>query len=120
MVPLAMQSLPPALIFFSILLCPESPRWLASKDDWDGASRVLANVRHLPEQHSYVQQELLELKTQLEEERRSVHGTGFWALQKECWLIPGNRKRALMSIGLMVCQQWTGVCQAEPNLYQPS
>jgi hypothetical protein len=56
-----------------------------------------------------VQQELLELRTQLEEDRRSVHGSGFWALQKECWLIPGNRRRALMSIGLMVCQQWTGV-----------
>ncbi|KAL1983817.1 hypothetical protein VTN96DRAFT_9903 [Rasamsonia emersonii] len=117
MVPLAMQSLPPALIFFSILLCPESPRWLASKDDWDGASRVLSSVRHLPVQHPYVQQELLELRTQLEEERRSIHGTGFWAMQKECWLIPGNRKRALMSIGLMLCQQWTGTNAV--NYYAP-
>jgi hypothetical protein len=110
MVPLAMQSLPPVLIFISILFCPESPRWLASKDNWDEASKVLSTVRHLPTDHPYVQQELLELRTQLEEDRRSVHGaSGFWALQKECWLIPGNRRRALMSIGLMVCQQWTGV-----------
>ncbi|KAL1963326.1 hypothetical protein VTN77DRAFT_8447 [Rasamsonia byssochlamydoides] len=117
MVPLAMQSLPPVLIFSSIMLCPESPRWLASKDDWDGAARVLSGVRHLPVQHPYIQQELLELRTQLEEERRSVHGSGFWALQKECWLIPGNRKRALMSIGLMVCQQWTGTNAI--NYYAP-
>jgi len=114
-VPLAMQSLPPVLIFVSILFCPESPRWLASKDDWDKASMVLANVRHLPVEHPYIQQELLELRTQLEEERRSVHGEGFWAIQKECWLIPGNRKRALMSIGLMVCQQWTGVRLPHPS-----
>lgn len=100
-VPLAMQSLPPVLIFVSILFCPESPRWLASKDNWESASSVLATVRHLPVEHPYVQQELLELRTQLEEERRSIHGTGFWATQKECWLIPGNRKRALMSIGLV-------------------
>ncbi len=113
-VPLAMQSLPPVLIFLSILFCPESPRWLASKDDWEGASKVLSTVRHLPIDHPYVQQELLELRTQLEEEQRSVHGTGFWATQKECWLIPGNRKRALLSIGLMVCQQWTGVCPFIP------
>ena len=109
MVPLAMQSLPPVLIFVSILFCPESPRWLASKDNWEDASAVLSNVRHLPVEHPYIQTELLELRTQLDEERRSVHGTGFWAVQKECWLIPANRKRALLSIGLMVCQQWTGV-----------
>ncbi|RKU39802.1 hypothetical protein DL546_000837 [Coniochaeta pulveracea] len=118
MVPLAMQSLPPVLIFVSILFCPESPRWLASKDNWEDASRVLADVRHLPIEHPYVQQELLELRTQLEEERRSVHGTGFWALQKECWLIPANRKRALLSIGLMVCQQWTGTNAI--NYYAPT
>lgn len=114
MVPLAMQSLPPVLIFGSILLCPESPRWLASKDNWEKGSAVLSTVRQLPIDHPYIQTELLELRTQLEEERRSVHGTGFWAVQKECWLVPANRKRALLSIGLMVCQQWTGV--SEPAL----
>ncbi|CAK7201755.1 hypothetical protein SEUCBS139899_004469 [Sporothrix eucalyptigena] len=117
MVPLAMQSLPPVLIFGSILLCPESPRWLASRDNWEAATKVLSDVRHLPESHPYVQQELLELRAQLEEEQRSVHGTGFWAQQKECWLVPGNRKRALMSIGLMVCQQWTGTNAI--NYYAP-
>jgi MFS family permease len=108
-VPLAMQSLPPVLILISIFFCPESPRWLARKDNWEKASNVLSGVRHLPVEHPYIQQELLELRTQLEEERRSVHGSGFIAINKECWTIPGNRKRTLMSIGLMVCQQWTGV-----------
>ncbi|ROW01277.1 hypothetical protein VMCG_05875 [Cytospora schulzeri] len=116
-VPLAMQSLPPFLIFISIIFCPESPRWLASKDHWEKASSVLSSVRHLPVEHPYIQQELLELRTQLEEERRSVHGTGFWAMQKECWLIPGNRKRVLMAIGLMTAQQWTGTNAI--NYYAP-
>jgi hypothetical protein len=109
-----MQSLPPILIFGSILLCPESPRWLASQDNWEETTKVLVTVRHLPSDHPYIQQELLELRTQLEEERRSAGGNGFWALQKECWLIPGNRNRALLSIGLMVCQQWTGVSPPPP------
>lgn len=108
MVPLAMQSLPPVLVFISILFCPESPRWLASKDNWDDASRILATVRHLPVDHPYVQQELLELRTQLDNERRSVHGSGFWALQRECWLIPGNQGRVLMAIAVMIGAQWTG------------
>ena len=114
MVPLAMQSLPPILIFGSILLCPESPRWLASQDNWEETTKVLVTVRHLPSNHPYIQQELLELRTALEEERRSADGNGFWALQRECWLIPGNRNRALLSIGLMVCQQWTGVSPSTP------
>jgi len=38
-------------------------------------------------------------------------------LQKEMWLIPGNRKRALISIGLMVCQQMTGTNAI--NYYAP-
>lgn len=104
-----MQSLPPFLLFVSILLCPESPRFLAKQDNWDRASKVLSMVRNLPAEHPYVQAELAEMHAQLEEERNSVNGQGFWALQKECWLIPGNRNRALLSIGLMVCQQMTGV-----------
>ncbi|KAF2103767.1 MFS transporter [Rhizodiscina lignyota] len=118
MVPLAMQSLPPVLIFVSILFCPESPRWLARQDNWDRASNVLSTVRQLPIDHPYIQQELLELRTALEEERRSVHGSGFWALQKEMWLIPGNRNRALLSIALMTGQQWTGTNAI--NYYAPT
>lgn len=111
-----MQSLPPFLIFVTIFFCPESPRWLASKDNWEKASSVLSTVRHLPVEHPYIQQELLELRTQLEEERRSVHGEGFWAMQKECWLIPGNRKRVLLAMALMTAQQWTGVSiSVRPN-----
>jgi hypothetical protein len=46
---------------------------------------------------------------QLEIERRLVGDATTWTLLKEMWLIRGNRKRALISIGLMVCQQMTGV-----------
>lgn len=46
---------------------------------------------------------------QLEIERRLVGDATTWTLLKEMWLIRGNRNRALISIGLMVCQQMTGV-----------
>lgn len=107
-VPLSMQSLPPFLLFTAILFCPESPRWLASKDNWDEASRILSIVRNLPTSHPYVQAELLEMQTQLEAERGRAGGNSYWALTKEAWTIPGNRKRAIMVIGLMTAQQWTG------------
>ncbi|KIX08546.1 uncharacterized protein Z518_03202 [Rhinocladiella mackenziei CBS 650.93] len=117
-VPLSMQSLPPLLLFCSILFCPESPRWLASRDNWDKASKILCTVRHLPETHPYIQAELLEMKTTLDAERGRLGGNSYWALTKEAWTIPGNRRRSIMAIGLMTAQQWTGTNAI--NYYAPT
>jgi MFS family permease len=114
MVPLSCQSICPALLFFSMLFCPESPRWLASQDRWEDATAVLSDVRRLPPNHPYLQQELLELRTGIDQEKAIMQGTGFWAIQKECWTIPSNRKRALVTIGLITCQQWSGVSNYDP------
>ena len=107
-VPLAMQILPAAFLFAGMLFCNESPRYLAKQDNWEKASKVLSHVRKLPITHPYVQAELLEMQTQLEEERAIVGGNSFWDQQKEMWTVSGNRKRAIISISLMVCQQMTG------------
>lgn len=108
------QSLAPALLLITMLFCPESPRWLASQDQWDKATDVLADVRHLPREHPYLQQELLELRTQLDQEKAIMGNTGFWALQKECWTIAGNRKRALLTILILIFNQWSGVSIPSP------
>ncbi|CAH0047364.1 unnamed protein product [Clonostachys solani] len=118
MVPLACQSICPTLLFFSILWCPESPRWLASQDRWDQASAVLSDVRHLPIDHPYIQGELLELRTQLDQEKATMQGAGFWSLQKECWTVPTNRKRALLTVGMITFQQWSGT--GAINYYAPT
>lgn len=46
---------------------------------------------------------------QLEAERRLVGDASNLTLLKEMVLVPANRKRGLISIALMVCQQMTGV-----------
>lgn len=46
---------------------------------------------------------------QLDAERRLVGDATNIVLLKEMFLVPSNRKRALISIFLMICQQMTGV-----------
>jgi sugar porter (SP) family MFS transporter len=116
-VPLIMQGLPAVLLFGSMWFCNESPRWLARQDRWDEASRVLSLVRGLPATHPYVAGELTEIKDQLDHERRLIGNAGFKDLMREMWTIPGNRNRALLSVGLMICQQMTGTNAI--NYYAP-
>lgn len=103
-----MQALPAVLLLGSMFFCNESARWLARKDRWEDAARILSLVRSLPQDHPYVAGEMQEIADQLEHERRLIGNATFKVLMREMWLIPGNRKRALISVGLMICQQMTG------------
>lgn len=104
-------------MFFGICFCNESPRWLARQDNWDKATAVMARVSNLPPDHPYVRDNLAEMAQQLENECLLIGGSSFWDLQREMWTIRGNRNRALVSIGLMVCQQMTGTNAI--NYYAP-
>ncbi|PNS14245.1 hypothetical protein CAC42_6758 [Sphaceloma murrayae] len=115
--PLISQAFPAITLFICMFFCKESPRWLAKADRWEDAEKVLSTLRQLPRDHEYVRGELGEIREQLEQERRLVGGSSFMDLQKEMWLIPGNRKRALISVGLMICQQMTGTNAI--NYYAP-
>lgn len=115
--PLAIQALPAALLCLSMLLCQESPRWLARQDRWEETKSVLSRIRHLPPTHPYIQEELREIVDQLEHERQLIGDATFWNLQREMWTIAGNRKRVLISITLMICQQMTGTNAI--NTYAP-
>ncbi|ESZ94537.1 putative MFS quinate transporter [Sclerotinia borealis F-4128] len=116
-VSLALQMLPAIFLLLGIALCHESPRWLARQDNWEKATAVLSKVSNLPPDHPYIRMELEEMSEQLENERRLINGAGFLDLMKEMWTIRGNRNRALISIGLMICQQMTGTNAI--NYYAP-
>ncbi|PLB36362.1 sugar porter family MFS transporter [Aspergillus candidus] len=117
LVPLAMQGLPAVLLLIGMLLCNESPRWLAKQDRWEEARSTLSRVRNLPPTHPYVDAEFQDIANQLESERQLIGGSSFWDLMKEMFLITGNRNRVLLSIFLMVCQQMTGTNAI--NYYAP-
>lgn len=116
--PLAIQALPALLLFCCMLMCNESPRWLARKDRWEESKAVLAKLRGLPPTHPYLEEEFKEIVDQLEHERKLIGDATFMNLQREMWTIKGNRNRALISIGLMICQQMTGTNAI--NVYAPT
>lgn len=107
-VPLAVQGIPAVLLLICMYFCNESPRWLMKQDRWEEAKAVLSKVRMLPPNHEYVEAEFGEMVTQLENERALMQGAGFMDLMREMWLIAGNRRRAILVVVLMICQQMTG------------
>src|ERR1700744_5197427 len=102
-VPLAMQALPAVLLIICMLLNSESPRYLAKMDDTDQAIKVLSRIRNLPPTHPYVKAEMDGILEQLDQERRLIGGSTLKDLLAEMWHLPGNRKRLLLSISLMIC-----------------
>ncbi|TEA19548.1 putative quinate permease [Colletotrichum sidae] len=117
MIPLVIQGAPPLLLMISMFLCNESPRHLAKQDKWEEALSVLSSIRSLPPDHPYVAAEFADIRAAIEEENAILDGANWMSLQKEMWLVPSNRKRAIISILLMFFQQMTGTNAI--NYYAP-
>lgn len=105
-VPLGLQLLPGVLLCVGMLVCPESPRWLARQDRWDDSLKVLKQIRNLPGDSPYIQEELSEIRQQVEEHtanRMTLKGMFNRLFQK------GVRNRIGIGLLLMACQNMTGV-----------
>ena len=66
-IPLALQLVPGVLLFAGMWWCPESPRWLARGDNFEGAEKILTYLRMLPSDHPYIRRELGEIRAQVEQ-----------------------------------------------------
>jgi MFS family permease len=71
----------------------------------------------MPAESEYVSSEIQDMAEQLDHERRLTGDASAKTLFREMWLIPGNRKRAIISVLLMICQQMTGTNAV--NYYAP-
>ncbi|KAJ4425197.1 hypothetical protein N0V82_000006 [Gnomoniopsis sp. IMI 355080] len=62
------------------------------------APQLTRRTCSLRSDHEYVRGEFQDMSEQLDMERRLVGEATWWKLFKEMWMVPGNRKRALISI----------------------
>jgi len=71
-IPWALQMIPAIVLFFGMMVLPESPRWLASKDRWEACEQVLILTHGRGDVHSpWVARELQEIREWLDVERQS-------------------------------------------------
>lgn len=116
--PLGLQLVPGALLCAGMLICPESPRWLARKDRWEEAEKVLLYLRNLPSDHPYIRDELSDIRQQVEQHtaNKMTYPKMFKRLIQK-----GVRNRILIGLLLMACQNLTGVnIITYCKLHQPS
>ncbi|KAF2245304.1 quinate permease [Trematosphaeria pertusa] len=105
-IPLAIQLFPGVMLVLGMSWCPESPRWLARGDNFEGAEKILTNLRGLPSSHPYILREMGEIRAQVEE--RSTNHLSKWA-QFQKLFQKGTRNRMGIGLALMFLQSFTGV-----------
>lgn len=96
------------LIFGLSMFALESPRWLIKVGKHEKAAKNLSQLRNLPEDHPYVQSELIDINDQLNREREATMGTSWLGPLRELVTIPANRYRLMLSIMSQLLAQWSG------------
>jgi major inositol transporter-like SP family MFS transporter len=96
---LVVATIPAVVLWFGMLIVPESPRWLASKGKFGEALRVLQQVRD----ENRAKAELEEIKAALTEEAGLEKAT-----MKDLG-VPWVRRIVILGIGIAMASQVTGV-----------
>ncbi|QKX53349.1 uncharacterized protein TRUGW13939_00427 [Talaromyces rugulosus] len=80
-IPMGWQLIPAGLLLMGGFFLHESPLWLMRKDREEEALAVLRELRHLPVDHQYIQEEVAMMRNRLEEEEAisTRYGSGRWA-----------------------------------------
>ncbi|KAL1845345.1 hypothetical protein VTK73DRAFT_648 [Phialemonium thermophilum] len=118
-IPVAVQFIPAGLLLISVpFCCPESPRWLVSKNRVSQARKNLLWIRNLPDGHSYIDSELSEIEASLTHELELSGGKRSTIRIFRELGAPGIRWRVTMGVLLMLLQNLTGINAI--NYYSPT
>src|SRR2546423_4777906 len=86
----------------------ESPRYLVKRGSDELATKNMAAVRNLPEDHPYVLREINAIQLHLQEEQEATMGQGWIGIVKEMFLIPSNFYRIYLGLMSQILSQWSG------------
>lgn len=127
-IPLIIQGVPAIILAIGIWFMPFSPRWLMNNDREEEASKTLAKLRNLPEDHELVQIELLEIKAEVIFERQAFAkqfpslangSTGIFkreaAQYANIFRTKDSFKRVAIGSLVMFFQQWSGIDSSMPQ-----
>ncbi|OMP85204.1 Quinate permease, partial [Diplodia seriata] len=107
-IPIGIQLLPGALMLLATPFCPETPRWLCSRNRFAAAEAALCRVRGLPCEHPYVAREMREMRAEVARTYRvgGRHGwgRGTTTLMDHGWLADAKNDRAhnMTGVGIVV------------------
>lgn len=117
-IPVAVQFVPAGLLVLSMIMIPESPRWLVSKGRMEQAKKSLSWIRHLPEDHPYLTRELNIINAAVENEIESTGDRGgYVGLLKEL-MSKGVRGRVVLCCFLVMFQNFTGYVLSHSLLHK--
>lgn len=96
--------IPAVVLFFAMMLLPESPRWLARMDRWEEAHEVLALVHGKGDRdHPFVAIELQDIRDMCELERQFGH-VSYLSL-----FTPRMINRTIIALFTQIWSQLTGM-----------
>lgn len=90
------------ILFFGMLMLPETPRFLIKQDKADRAAKALSALRRLPVDHEAIAAELADVQVNHETEKNFGQSSYL-----DCFRGP-VLKRQLTGMGLQALQQLTG------------
>ncbi|OBT92634.1 MFS sugar transporter [Pseudogymnoascus verrucosus] len=103
-IPWGLQMIPAVILFFGLFFLPRSPRWLASKDQWDEAIQVLADLHAGGDiDHPKVLAEYQEIEEALRFEREEATSS------MRALVAPRMFKRVLLGMSIQTWSQLGGV-----------
>lgn len=103
----AIPLIPTGIAFGLSWLCPETPRYLVSKQRHQEGKEVLSRLRGRPMDDKAIEAEFEEIDAQALEQA-DLKSVSHWQALKESQLNPNYRQRFWLLMTMQTISQWTG------------